>query len=460
MIADRCQVFNTFRDPAGSLRIEKGRVLRSVQPKYAASTQAFLESETACEWVSAGWMVSSRMLGVRADGALEIEHDRIFFPSYPWEWCIEQWAAAATLTLDLCAKLVRQGLILKDATPLNILFSGTQPVLVDVLSIETREPTNPLWNAYGQFMRTFILPMIAYKYLGWPLRASCFRRDGYEPGTLYPALSWTQLLRSPLWSSVALPVLLENTSRKSSSPSTLHLSADAAEDVLLRRLDKLKRMVKSLQPERKRSRWSDYQETAQHYSSDDHRRKEEFVVKALGIAQPETVLDVGANTGTYSRIAANCGARVVALDTDAAATSLNYERARERGHSILALHADIARPTPADGWRNRESLSLLERCAQRFDCVMLLGVLHHVLVTDQIPVEEIALLLADLGPRWLVVEWIPPSDEKFKEICRGRDDLYGQLKERDLTAALDPYFQCKLREQLHNGRSLLLLEAR
>jgi SAM-dependent methyltransferase len=460
VIADRCQVFSTFRDPAGSLRIEKGRVLRMVQPKYAAAAQAFLQSKTASEWVDAGWMVSSRMLGVRADGALEMEHDRIFFPSYPWEWCIEQWASAAILTLDLCEKLVAQGLILKDATPLNILFSGTQPVLVDVLSIETREPTNPLWNAYGQFMRTFILPMIALKYLGWPLKASCFRRDGYEPGTLYPALSWAQRLRSPIWSTVALPVLLENTSRKNPARSTLRLSADAAEDVLLRRLRKLKRVVRKLQPEKEHSRWSDYQETAQHYSGDDHRRKEAFVVKAMGIARPDTVLDIGANTGTYSRLAASCGARVVALDTDAAATSLNFERAREHGDSILALHADIARPTPAEGWRNRESLSLLERCAQHFDCVMLLGVLHHLVVTDQIPLAEIARLLSDLGPRWLVVEWIPPSDEKFKEICRGRDDLYGQLRESDLTAAFEPYFQCGLREQLDNGRSLLLLEAR
>ncbi len=404
-------------------------------------------------------MVSSRVLGVREDGALEMEHDRVFFPSYPWEWCIEQWASAAMLTLDLCERLLAQGLILKDATPLNILFRGTQPVLVDVLSIEARELTSPLWNAYGQFMRTFILPMVAYKYLGWPLKASCIRRDGYEPGTLYRALSWMQRLRGPVWSSVTLPVLLENASRKGSGRTGLHLSADAAEDVLRRRLRSLKRMVKKLQPDRQRSRWSDYQETAQHYSESDHRRKEEFVDEALGIARPGTVLDIGANTGTYSRIAARHGATVVALDTDAAATSLNFERSLEDGDAVLALHADIARPTPADGWRNRESLSLLERCTQQFDCVMLLGVLHHLLVTDQIPLSEIAQLFLDLGPQWLVVEWIPPDDEKFKEICRGRDELYGHYSEQDLRAAFDPYYRCRLREQLGNGRSLLLLEA-
>ena len=460
MTVDHCPVFSTFRDPAGILRIEHGRVLRNVQPKFAASTRAFLESETACEWVNSGWMVPSQMLGVRSDGSLELEHERIFFPSYPWEWCIEQWAAAAMLTLDLCEKLLGQGLILKDATPMNILFRGTQPVLVDVLSIEARESTNPLWNAYGQFIRTFILPMAAYKFLGWPLKASSFSRDGYEPETLYAALSWTQLLRSPLWSNVTLPVLLEKASRKNLSRRTFQLSPEAAEDVLRRRLGTLKKMVKKLHPEVRRSRWSDYQETAQHYSVGDHRRKEMFVGKALEIAQPEAVLDIGANTGTYSRIASSHGARVVALDTDAAATSLNFERARESGEAILALHADVARPTPADGWRNRESLSLLERCAGRFDCILLLGVLHHLLVTDQIPLSEIALLFTDLGPKWLVVEWIPPTDEKFKEICRGRDDLYGHLSEGDLITAFQSKYQCRMREQLDSGRTLLLLETR
>lgn len=460
MSAARSGGFSTFRDPAGSLRIEDDKVLRLVQPKYAAAMQGFLDSELEREWVDSGWMISSRMLGVRADGVLELEHERVFFPSYPWEWCMEQWVAAALLTLELCEKLLSQGMILKDATPMNILFRGTEPVLVDVLSIEARELTNPLWNAYGQFMRTFVLPMIAHKYLGWPLRASCFRRDGYEPGDLYPALSWMRLLRAPLRSCVALPVLLEKASRKNSSRLTMQLSAEAAEDVIRRRLRKLKRLVKSLQPKEKSSRWSGYGENAPHYSEADHRRKQEFVRSALAIAEPAAVLDVGANTGTYSRIAAGCGAQVVALDTDLAATSLNFKRAREVGDGILPLYADIARPTPAEGWRNLESLSLLDRCRGRFDCVLLLGVMHHLLVSDQIPLDEIAALFADMGPRWLVVEWIPPADVKFQEICRGRDELYGQLSERDLMAAFDPYYQCRVREQLENKRSLLLLEAR
>ena len=40
--------------------------------------------------------------------------------------------AAGQLTLDLCEALIGKGLILKDATPLNVLFEGARPVFVDV----------------------------------------------------------------------------------------------------------------------------------------------------------------------------------------------------------------------------------------------------------------------------------------------------------------------------------------
>ena len=84
---------------------------------------------------------------------------------------------------------------------MNILFEGSRPVFVDLLSIERRDPGSPLWLAYGQFARTFLLPLAAYKYLGWPLAATLHRRDGYEPVDLYPYLSVSSVgaLRCVRW---------------------------------------------------------------------------------------------------------------------------------------------------------------------------------------------------------------------------------------------------------------------
>jgi len=450
----------TFRDPAGSLRVESDRVRRRVRPDYARTALDFLESELACEWVSHGRLIATSIVsGVEQEGGLLLEHPRVFFPTYPWEWTPGAWIAAAELTLDLCEGLVGQGLILKDATPLNVLFEGPRPVFVDVLSIEKRDAGSPLWMAYAQFVRTFLLPLAAYRYLGWPLAASLHRRDGYEPGDLYPYLNAIQRWRQPFRSLVTLPYLLE---KRSGAAGAVKLAQhpEMAEAVLRRNLRGLRAMLAKLKGVERESHWSDYAESADHYTAEDHRQKQTFVRRALLEAAPSHVLDLGANTGVYSRLAASMGASVVAWDTDLAATEQNWRRAAAQRFEVQAVIADAARPTPAAGWRNAESLGLLDRAYRRFDCVMMLGLVHHLLITDQIPLEEVAGLLRDLTKRWAIVEWVPAGDPRFVELVRGREEIYRHLDEAAFVTAIERYFLTAQKERLKNGRTLYLLEVR
>ena len=123
---------------------------------------------------------------------------------------------------------------------------------------------------------------------------------------------------------------------------------------------------------------------------------------------------------------------MVALDSDAAALEALWEMATRESLAVTALVANIARPTPAAGWRNREHLSLLDRLTGKFDLVLMLAVIHHLILREQLPLEHIAELCASLTRRWLVLEWVPPSDPMYQEWLRGRDELYGHLTEDDL----------------------------
>ena len=236
----------TFRDPAGSLRIHGEQVVRTVHPRYATESLRFLESDLARRWTTEGHLVATEVVSSVQDEALVLEHPRVFFPSYPWEWTPGQWVAAAELTLEFCRQLLHQGWILKDATPLNILFDGSRPVFVDLLSVERRDPGNPLWLAYGQFARTFLLPLAAYKYLGWPLAATLNRRDGYEPADLYPYLSSFQRWSAPLRTLVTLPFLLETRKRGSRPPRKLKQEPEIATAVLERNLRRPKKALGAL----------------------------------------------------------------------------------------------------------------------------------------------------------------------------------------------------------------------
>jgi len=447
----------TFRDPEGRLYRDGDRILREVYALYVPTVVAWLQSPPAQRWIEQRRLVSSRILSSEPGQPALLEHERIFFPTYPWEWTPGQWMEAASLTLDLCEEALDNGLILKDATPLNILFSGARPIFVDVLSFERRDPRSPLWIAYAQFVRTFLLPLAAYAYLGWPLSATVQRRDGYEPGDLAPFLSVLRRWRRPLRSLVTLPLLLEKKGH--SAHQRTQVSEELSAFSIRRLLRSTRKTLHSLAPSARTSRWSGYTQTAAHYKPSDHEAKQAFVRVVLGRIRPARVLDVGANTGTYSRIAAECGADVIAWDTDVQAADRNWQTAHRSGLSILPMVADFARPTPAAGWQNRESSSLLERAKGQFDCVLMLGVMHHLLIADQIPLHDILEQLWEISSRWAVVEWIPMGDSQFDELCRGRQQLYSHLSEEYFVQALSKRFAVRDTGQLPNGRTLRVLEA-
>lgn len=453
----------TFRDPAGSLYFEEAKVFRHVRPAFVAEVESFLGSALARKWMDSGRMVKTVIAGRERDGSLLLEHERIDYPSYPWEWTPGQWAAAGELTLDLCEESLAAGLILKDATPLNVLFRNAEPVFVDVLSFDARKPGNPIWLAYGQFVRTFLLPLAANRYLGWPLAASIERRDGYEPTDLYTHLPLRRRWTAPLRALVTLPHLLEgkaNASASTGASSIRQQPPEVVTHVLRGMLKKLRRTLRALTPPPRSSRWSNYTTTASHYSGEDHARKAAFVERALTHASPQRVLDVGGNTGRYSRIAVAAGASVVAWDTDVQAADANWREARVKREPILPLIANIARPTPAVGWQNAESSSLLERSEGAFDCILMLGVIHHMLLIDQIPLPAIFDLITRLTTQWAIIEWVPATDSQFRQLCRGRQDIYGHLNETAFLAAAGEYFERRLVENLPNGRSLWLFETK
>jgi len=179
----------TFRDPQGRLFQDGESVLREIYPSHANDVLAWIRSPLAQRWIEQHRLVATEILESAPDQRALLQHERIFFPSYPWEWTPGQWRSAATLTLDLCEESLESGFILKDATPLNVLFSGPEPVFVDVLSFEKRELSSPIWIAYAQFVRTFLLPLAAHVQLGWPLATVMHRRDGFEPADLEPWLT-------------------------------------------------------------------------------------------------------------------------------------------------------------------------------------------------------------------------------------------------------------------------------
>jgi len=445
----------TFRDPQGSLRLEGDSAIRTLHPAKQEAALEFVASAFSLRLQLHGDMIGTI---VEEEGA-RLVHPRVAVPSYPWEWTPSQWLAAAELTLRLCSEALDEGWILKDATPLNILFVGARPVLVDVLSFEKREPGVAIWLAYGQYLRTFLLPLLMNKMQGWPLSLTMFRRDGFEPSELAAALSWRQKFSPAAFWPITLPAWLERRKGADTKrPAQRLLAPDAATHVLKGTLKSLRKRTEKAMSKVTRSEWSEYQSTLTHYTAEDSAAKQMWVEQALEEMQPRRVLDVGANTGEYSALAASLGAEVVALERDGAAADRLFRMSRDRGLNVLTLHADLARPTPAAGWENAEQSALLTRLEGQFEMVMLLAVIHHLILMEQIPLDKILALCAQLTKKHLIVEWVPVSDPMYQSLMRGRDELYGALTEADLLSAAAVYFHPVRQQALSNGRTLFLLE--
>lgn len=450
----------SFRDPAGFCCVLEDRILRCVSAEGAADLEAFLDSNCSRTFVAAGRLITTRKpdeaglsrwrekmppaAAVHVAAGRVFEHERLWFPSYPYEWTPAMLFEAGRLTLNLAEAALTEGFGLKDATPYNILFRGCQPVFVDVLSFERRAAGDPMWLPYAQFVRTFLLPLLANQRRGARLAdLLTTHRDGLEPQEVYRLCGPLERLLPPVLSLVSLPTWLAGRAERQGDAiyqSRTLSDTEKARFIVRSLLKRLRRTLESLNPKaREDSAWSNYMAT-HSYAEESFAAKEEFVSDALRDFKPRRVLDIGANTGHFSAMAAASGAEVVAMDYDPACVGAIWQQARDRKLNILPLVVDLARPSAALGWRNRECPAFLERATGAFDCVFMLAALHHLLVTERIPLEEIMSLTAQLTTNLAVVEFVGPEDPMFRRLARGRDHLHADLDYAAFEAAFQPHF--------------------
>ncbi len=440
MAADSGRIAS-FRDPAGKLFQHEGRILRLVHREPAKILEGFLGSPVGQHWRTSGRLVGTTQLkdppGIETETPDDVwfEHERVAFPSYPFEWPSEMLHAAGRLTLEFAQALLPEGWGLKDGTPYNVLFCGPKPVFVDLLSIERRDADDPTWLPYAQFVRTFLLPLAVNRDFGMSLgHLLAGRRDGLEPEEVAGWLGPWNRLRPPYLTLVTIPARLGRSKRGRSGEIYRKQRTEQpqkARFIVGTLLNSLSRQLARLEPgEGRGTQWSDYMAT-HRYAREEFEAKERFVDQALRELSPRRVLDAGCNTGHFSEMAARVGAEVVAIDLDEAVAGNVWRRARAGGLPILPLVVNLTRPTPAMGWRNRETLSFLERARGGFDLVLMLALIHHMLVSERIPLEEILDLAADLTAQSALIEFVDPADEMFQILTRGREKLH-----RDLTPAV------------------------
>ena len=163
--------------------------------------------------------------------------------------------------------------------------------------------------------------------------------------------------------------------------------------------------------------------------------------------------DIGCNTGTYSRLAAEHADYVLALDADHVVIDRLYHRLKEEGDSkILPLVADVADPSPGLGWRGQERRPLDDRGSP--ELILCLALIHHVVIGRNIPIAELIDWLAGFGAD-LVIEFVNHGDPMVDKLLRNRTGQDVEYSAEALEAAPARSFGTVTHEELASGTRAL-----
>lgn len=427
----------SFRDPSGFVFQQDGVLLRQVNRSYAEDYDALMASGLQRRLVGRGLLVDHEEVeppgGTGAEHYRTLRPERVAFVSYPYEWCFSQIQDAALATLRIQREALTHDMTLKDASAYNVQFHRGRPVLIDTLSFQRYRDGEP-WRAYRQFCQHFLAPLALMSRrdvrLGQLLRVHL---DGVPldlAAALLPRRTWLRPgLAVHLWLHSRLQRRHAGATKASLPPSR-----PVARSALLHIVDSLERTVANLHWSPRGSEWADYY-AGDSYEARAFERKTALVAKHLDALAPRRVWDLGANTGTMTRLAARRCDHVVGFDVDPACVERSWRAVRESDEkNVLPLLMDLTNPSPAIGWANRERGSLFER--ERPDALLALALIHHLAIANNVPLRWVAATFARLA-QGLVVEFVPKTDAKVQALLTSREDIFPDYTREGFEAAFE-----------------------
>jgi ribosomal protein L11 methylase PrmA len=431
---------SSFRDPSGFLFRKDRELFRQINRIYQPQYESLLASGLYKFLTDKGWLIPHResktapLLPAVAYKVVQPEPVRCI--SYPYEWCFSQLKDAALLTLKIAKAAIRHGMLLKDASAYNIQFHEGKPILIDTLSFDEYADGEP-WIAYRQFCQHFLAPLALMAHTD--VRLNQLMRvyiDGIPLNLaakllpmrtrFFPGLMIHLHVHAGLQEKTASSAGMKESRRRMSRTAMLGL------------IESLLATIRKLQWKASGTEWSEYYEE-NNYTEISFRAKQDLVGNFLGRMKPGTVWDLGGNTGVFSRIAAEKGNQAVCFDNDYGAVERNYLETKIRKETrLLPLILDLANPSPAIGWSNRERESFLERGPA--DAILALALVHHLAIGNNLPLERIADFFARCGPQ-LIVEFIPKEDSQVKRLLASRKDIFPDYTQEKFEAAFNQVYE-------------------
>jgi hypothetical protein len=447
---------SSFRDPDGFIFSYNGKLYRCINFSYQQNYEHLIQSGLYDRLVENELLIPHKEVQIpNIETTINyykiLEPEVIPFISYPYEWSFSQLKDAALVTLQIQKMALQYGMCLKDASAYNIQFRHGKPILIDILSFEKYQEGKP-WVAYKQFCEHFLVPLalMAYKDIRLNQLLKIYI-DGIPLNLatkLLPFRSWLRF-------SLLLHIHLHARSQKYLLNKNINVDKRTfSKKSLLSLIDSLESAISKLKWEPEKTEWSEYYKDT-NYSQEAMFHKKKLVDDYIEEVKPNTVWDLGANIGIFSRIASNKGIYTVSFDSDPSVVEKSYLQVKNyKERNILPLCVDLTNPSPSIGWSNKERLSLIERgpC----DLALMLGLIHHIAISNNVPLIQIADFLSQIC-RYLIIEFVPKDDSQVQKLLRFRKDIFQDYDERNFEIAFLNYFSILKREKIVDSKRTIYL---
>ena len=460
-------VCGSFRDPSGFVFFYNGILYRQVNHRYRDNLNHLINSGLYHALVASDLMVPHEEAAVPApkpDLAFKIiQPEQIPFISFPYEWSFSQLKAAAFATIQIQKMAMQHGMTLKDASAYNIQFRNCRPILIDTLSFETYREGD-VWIAYRQFCQHFLAPLALMALVDIRLG---FMMRNYIDGIPLDLASKLLPMRSKLNPSLLLHIHLHAKSQAKYADSgsgtniavkkKMNAGRKVTRQALRALFDSLSSAIGKLRYDPNRTEWSGYY-GATNYSDQAMQSKAWIIKEFIRRTAPDSLWDLGANTGLFSRIASEQGIPTVSFDIDAAAVEKNYRACTAKKETnLLPLVLDLTNPSPAIGWENEERESLIHRGPVAM--AMALALIHHLAIANNVPLTNIAHFFGSIC-RFLIIEFIPKTDSQVTRLLATREDIFPEYTMQNFEQTFGRYFSIKDSQQIEDSERTVYLMKR
>jgi len=419
----------SFRDPSGQIYKYNNRIIRVVKEfgkrKYEyIKDKGLIEESIKNNFLINTNEITSEFKDLKSkDFCYFLEHEKLDYISYPYEWGFYQLKDAALHHLNFQIFLLERDAVLIDSSAFNIQFKDNKPIFIDVLSID-KYNEGEYWKGHAQFLQQFLNPLLLRSLKGISFNDWYKGNlDGIKTSDLNNLLSLKDKISFNVFFSVVLLSRLDkqNTQNPTSALKKVNkkrpLSKNAYKGLLLQ----LKNWIKKLKPLEKKTVWDSYS-SSNTYDKEQENKKIQVIKNFAKKIRPNLMADIGCNDGLYSFESLKSGCKkVIGFDIDINAIDRAYNNSLKQDLNFLPLYFNATNPSTRLGWYEKERESFIDRL--NFDAVIALAFEHHLALAQNIPLEEVISWIMNIGKNGLI-EYVDKTDETVKKMLSIKGDIF------------------------------------